>query len=133
MAKRRIGTIVIPPGVFADIHEKLTVDFLAAKIGYDITFVVPDRRKGARTPDIDMNGLLWEIKSPTGKSSRTVENNLRVALQQSPNVVFDLRRMDGRIPTKKLLSEIERQFTLTKSIRRIIVITRQETYIDFRR
>ena len=80
MPRKRIGTIIIPPGVFVDIHEKRMVDFLAASIGYDVTFLVPDRRKNARTPDIEMIGLSWEVKCPTGKSSRTIENNLRLAL-----------------------------------------------------
>jgi hypothetical protein len=133
MKKKLTGLIVVPPGVFVDVHEKLTVDFLASSIGYDVTFLVPNRRKGARTPDIEMNGLFWEIKSPSGKSSRTIENNLRLALRQSPNIVLDLRRMDGRVPGKKLLDKIERQFTIVTSIRRIIVITRQETHVDFER
>ena len=133
MARRRIGTIIVPPGVFIDIHEKMTVDFLATKIGSNVTFLVPERHKGVKTPDIEMNGLRWEIKSPTGKSSRTIENNLRTATKQSPNVIIDLRRIDGRIPTAKLLKEVERQFNLSKSIKYIIVINRQEEYIDFKR
>lgn len=133
MARKRIGIIVVPPGVFVDVHEKIAVDFLAAKLGNDVTFPIPDRRKGTKTPDIEMNGLRWEIKSPTGKSSRTIENNLRLALKQSPNIVLDLRRMDGRIPTHKHMREVEHQFTLAKSIKRLIVITREEKHIDFER
>lgn len=123
----------MPPGVFVSVHEKLTADFLATKMGHDITFIPPNRRRRSKTPDIEMNGLPWEIKSPIGKSSRTIENNLRTALKQSAHIILDLRRIDGRIPTKKLLVEVERQFTLAKSIRHIIVITRQEERIDFAR
>jgi hypothetical protein len=133
MARKRVGLIVVPPGVFVDVHEKLTADFLASKLGYDVTFLVPIRRKRTKTPDIEMEGSAWEIKSPKGKSSRTIENNLRSALRQAPNIVLDLRRMDGRIPTARLLTEAERQFNLTKSMRRLIVITRQEKHIDFER
>jgi hypothetical protein len=133
MARKRIGTIIVPPGVFIDVHEKIAVDFLASNLGYNVTFLIPNRRKGARTPDIEMNGLLWEIKSPIGKSSRTIENNLRSALRQSLNVVLDLRRMDGRIPTEKLLKDAERRFTDAKSMRHLIVITRQDMHIDFER
>ena len=133
MPRKRIGLIVVPPGVFVDIHEKLAADFLAAKMGYDVTFLVPNRNKNAKTPDIEMNGLIWEIKSPKGKSSRTIENNLRLALQQSPNTVLDLRRMDGRVPTNKYLKEVERRFNDAKAIRHIIVITRQEVAIDLKR
>lgn len=133
MTKRRIGTIVVPPGVFVDKHEKIAADFLAANIGYDVTFLVPDRRKGTKTPDIEMNDLLWEVKSPTGKSSRTIENNLRLALLQAPNIVLDLRRMDGRIPTYKLLKEAERRFMDAKKMKHLIVITREEKHVDFER
>ncbi len=133
MPRKRIGIIVVPPGVFVDVHEKIAADFLAVEIGADITFLVPNRQKGRKTPDIEMDGLLWEIKSPKGKSSRTIENNIRLAILQSPYIILDLRRLDGRIPTRKHLNEIERQFSLAKSIRHIIVITRQETSIDFKR
>ncbi len=129
MARKRVGVIVVPPGVFVDVHEKIAVDFLAAKV----TFLTPDRRKGAKTPDIEMNGLHWEIKSPTGKSSRTIENNLRLALKQSPNIVLDLRRMDGRVPTQKYIKEVGRRFNDAKLIKHVIVITREEKHIDFER
>ena len=115
MSQKRIGTIVVPPGVILDAHEKRAADF------------------GQKTPDIEMSGLLWEIKVPKGKGSRTIENTLRQATKQSPNVILDLRRMDGRVPTKKFIAEVERQFTQNRSIKHAIVITRQETSIDFKR
>jgi hypothetical protein len=133
MSLKRVGTIIVPPGAFVNVHEKIAVDFLAIKLGLNITFLVPNRQKGQKTPDIEMDGLLWEIKSPKGKSSRTIENNLRNALQQSPYIIVDLRRMDGRIPTKKYLVEIERRFDDARTIKHIIVITRQEQTIDFKR
>lgn len=133
MPRKPIGTIIVPPGVIVAKHEKIAVDYLAAVLGYDVTFLVPDRRKGKKTPDIEMLGLLWEIKSPKGKSSRTIENNLRLALLQSPYIILDLRRMDGRIPAKKLLNEVERRFDDAKTIKHIIVIARQEEHIDFKR
>jgi hypothetical protein len=41
--------------------------------------------------------------------------------------------MDGRVPTEKLVRETERQFTLAKSIKHIIVITRQDKLIGISR
>lgn len=78
--KNKIGTIITPPGAFIDVHEKIAADFLAVHAGSDVTFLVPNRQKGQKTPDIEMDGKSWEIKSPKGKSSRTIENNLRSAL-----------------------------------------------------
>lgn len=130
---KRIGTIIAPPGAIPDVHEKRAADFLAVERGVDITFLVPNRVAGQRTPDVEMNGLLWEIKVPKGKGSRTIENTIRQASKQSPNVIIDLRRMDGRMPTDRFIAEIERQFTQNRSIKNAIVITRQETSIDFNR
>jgi hypothetical protein len=55
---QKIGTIIVPPGVIVAKHEKIAVDYLAAKLSYDVTFLVPDRRKGRKTPDIQMLNLL---------------------------------------------------------------------------
>lgn len=133
MSQKRIGTIIVPPGVILDPHEKRSADFLAIERSADITFLVPNRQKGQKTPDIEMGGLLWEIKSPKGKGSRTIENTLRQAVKQSPYVVLDLRRMDGRVPTKRFLGIVEQQFKQNRSLKHIIIITRQETSIDFKR
>lgn len=130
--KQKVGTIIVPPGVLIEKHEKLTVDFLA-NIGYDVTFIVPNRQQGSSTPDIEMLGMCWEIKSPKGKSSRTIENCVRQASKQSPNIIIDLRRTDRRIPESRLFTEAEKQFEKTKGIKRLIIITREENMVDFRR
>lgn len=131
--QKRIGNIIIPPGVIVSKHEKLVADFLAIKRGVDVTFLVPDRQKGRKTPDIEMTGRLWEIKSPKGKSPRTIENTIRDALKQSPHIVLDLRRMDGRVPTMKYVDRIEFEFSTVRPIRSIVVITRQENILDYSR
>lgn len=129
MTKPKTGTIITPPGVLAEKHEKLTADYLATKLGWDVTFLVPNRHRGSRTPDIEANQLYWEMKSPKGKSARTIENVIRQALKQSPN----LRRMDGRIPTKRFMDRVELEFQMVSSIKYLIVITRDEKHIDFQR
>lgn len=131
--KKKIGSIIVPPGVFIDRYEKMAADYLATHLGYDIEFLLPNRQRGARTPDITMDGKKWEIKNPRGKSSRTIENSLRQARKQSANIILDLRRTDGRIPTRKFLHEIKRQFGIDTSMKHILVITREERHIDFLR
>lgn len=133
MAQKRIGTIITPPGAFINTHEKIAVDFLAVELGADITFLVPNRQKGRKTPDIEMYGLLWEIKSPKGKGSRTIENTLRDAVKQSSCIVLDLRRMDGRVPTKKHVDMAQAQFSANKSMKHMIIITREEKTVDLKR
>lgn len=115
------------------VQEKRAADYIALHLYEDVTFLLPRRQSGAKTPDIEMAGQKWEIKCPRGKSSRTIENNLRAALRQSQHIILDLRGMDGRVPTKKLLAEASRQFQLTRKLRHLIVITREEKHIDFAR
>lgn len=126
------GTITVPVGVFVEIHEKITADFLSKK-GYDISFIRPNRHKNVKSPDLKMLGVSWEMKCPTGKSNRTIENNIRLALLQSPNIILDLRRIDSKIPTRKHLTYINFRFNTTKKIKRIAVITKELKLIDFSR
>lgn len=133
MTKKRTGIIIVPPGVFVSVQEKLTVDYLVTQLGHDVLFQVPSRRRGVKTPDIEMEGVKWEIKSPSGRSPRTIENNLRAALKQSRYIILDLRNMDGRIPTDRLLRDAEYRFRHAKTIKYLMVITRQGKHIDFKR
>lgn len=70
-------------------HEMSAAVLLAYHFQADITFLRPERKK---TPDIEVNGAKWEIKSPRGNAKKTIDNNLRTARKQSRNIVLDLRR-----------------------------------------
>lgn len=125
------GKTIIPFGVFVEQHE-LDVAKVLNKIGKDVEFILPSRVKFSRTPDIKMDGLLWEIKSPKGSSSRTIENNLRCALKQSKNIIIDLRRI--KIDEIRAISQIKEKFTKIKTIKNIIIIKRNSNvYLDLSR
>ena len=125
------GKTIIPFGVFVEQHE-LDVAKVLNKIGKDVEFILPSRVKFSRTPDIKMDGLLWEIKSPKGSSSRTIENNLRCALKQSKNIIIDLRRI--QIDEIRAISQIKEKFTKIKTIKNIIIIKRNSNvYLDLSR
>lgn len=55
----------------------------------DIMFL---RQSTYSTPDIEVKGTRWEIKSPLGNGKKTIDNNLRAAAKQSTNVILDLSR-----------------------------------------
>ena len=66
---------------------------MIAELGKDIVFIPPSAIPGQHRPDIFMDGVEWEIKCPEGNSKRTIENNMRKALLQPRNVIFDLRHI----------------------------------------
>ena len=98
---------ITPNGVVLHTHENAIVVFLTQK-GFDVELIPPVQRKGARTPDIKMNGLEWEMKSPKSNGKYTIEHSFRSALKQSSNIIFDIR--SSKIPQSKCITEIERRF-----------------------
>lgn len=74
------------------------------------------------TPDVKIGAILWEIKSPTGKGKRNIQHQFNRGMKQSDNIVFDARR--SKIDIRKIRRELARQASLTKSLKRLILITK---------
>lgn len=130
MAKHKREQVIIPANIHLSEHELSVIPFLLA-IGNHVEFLQPSRIRGQKSPDVRIDGVLWEIKSPKGTSNRTIENNFRAALNQAVCIVFDLRR--SKLPEEKALREIKRQFSLAHKVQRVFVVRRNGTTIDFLR
>jgi hypothetical protein len=84
MPKRRYEVIVKTSAEDApEKHEMSVAIILAHHFKTDVIFLRPQH---ARTPDVDVNGTKWEIKSPLGNGKRTIDNNFSEARGQSKNV-----------------------------------------------
>lgn len=92
-----------------------------------VEFLVP--RNGFRqpTPDILVAGLLWEIKSPTGASRSTIENQIRSAVKQSENIV--ICGLDTKISDDEILKRIKAEVKNHKRILRVLYITKEKEII----
>ncbi len=90
-----------------------------SEMGKNIVFLRPSSIPNVRTPDILMDGLEWEIKSPIGNSKRTIETNFRHAITQSVYIIFDLRRI--KVPEKQCLAQLEKEFKLRHAKRMLII------------
>ncbi len=119
---------ITPDGVSVEKHEYATV-LLLTEMGYDVELVPRSNREGEHTPDIIIDNVKWEMKSPTGETRNTIKNNIQGALRQSVNVILDLRRV--KRPMEKCLKDIDREFTHNKKIRRLLVITKSKKVLDF--
>lgn len=128
--QRKPGKTIIPFGVFPELHELETAAVFLEQ-GYDVEFVVPSRTKGSKTPDVKMDGILWEIKSPTGHGKKTVEKQLQRAGKQSKNIILDGRR--SKLEDDMFVKELHKKFALVRSIKRIIFIRKNKQVVDFRR
>ena len=119
---------ITPNGVSLEKHEYATV-LLLTEMGYDVELVPRSTREGEHTPDIIIDNVKWEMKSPTGETRNTIKNIIQGALRQSVNVILDLRRV--KRPMEKCLRDIEREFTHNKKLRRLLVITKSKKVLDF--
>ena len=103
-------------------HELATAKYFSC-LGKNVRFLPKSNVKGVHTPDIRMDRLEWEMKSPHGKTTECICDNMRDAVKQSCNIIIDLRRMS--LPTKKCIDRIGRELTFRKSIKHLQVITKE--------
>lgn len=115
-------------GVHLQDHEYETVK-LFLELGNDIDLIPRSQIRHYHTPDMMMNGVAWEIKAPIGDGRKTIENTLQGAADQSRNVIVDLFRC--KMNEDRAIRECERQFKLSKGIKRLKVIKKDRQIIDF--
>jgi len=106
-------------------YEITAAGLLARHFRANVEFIP---RSNYQTPDFIINGVRWELKSPTGTGKNNIERQLRAGLKQSKNIIFDARR--SKIHIVRIKRELHRQFQLTKSIQRLVLIDKQKNVIE---
>lgn len=107
-------------------HELSAAILIANHFQTDIIFLRPTCQ---HTPDLDVKGTRWELKSPLGDGKNTIKNNLHNARKQSVNIIIDLRRI--KMHQTKAIANIKYYLTSHRSqIRHIIVITKSEDVLE---
>ncbi|MDR1184360.1 MAG: hypothetical protein LBK67_06140 [Coriobacteriales bacterium] len=107
-------------------HEISAAVILAEYFQADVEFL--KRIENAKSADVLIKGIIFEIKSPTGKGKRNIQHTLTAALKQSKCIVFDARR--SRIHMNKVVGELQRQFKMTPSINRLLLIRKDKIVIE---
>ena len=121
-----ISQLKVPP----EKHELETARYFA-KQGHDIEFIPPSNSPNIHTPDIKMDGVEWEMKSPVGKSRRTIEQIFRKAVKQSKYLIFDLRRIN--ISESECIKELEHRFNTKTYVKRLLIIKKSGELVTFSR
>ena len=117
------GKIVIAPEVNIWPHELKTAEALAAA-GYIVEFMRRSEGFRVTTADVVMNGVIWEMKSPESSQLKVIEKNIRHALHQSRDVIFDSRRMK-KLDNERIEREVRKWANQLTSVRRLIYINRR--------
>lgn len=69
--------------------EMQLASWLAGK-GHDVEFLTPSSIKGSHTPDMWLDGELWEIKRVETGVRKKMKQRVSEGLRQAPNVIVDL-------------------------------------------
>lgn len=108
-------------------HEMNVILFLSEYFDTDIICIHPGFGK---TPDLRMNGVEWELKSPQGNGAKTIENILKKAAKQSSNIILDLSRI--KMNSNQAISRTKYYLHNNKhGIKKLLVITKSRKVIDF--
>lgn len=123
--------VAFEDGAMPEPHEIKTALFLS-KHGKTVIFIAPKNQPGIKTPDIIMDGLQWEMKSPVSAGARSIEHAFRSAIKQSSNIIFDLRA--SKASDRANLAKINRQIALIRGhdLKRVRVITKSGKMLDLK-
>ena len=105
-------------------HERRVADILALA-GHYVEFL-PEGN--LHTPDIKVDGVEYEIKSPETEKVSSLEQSIRTALKQCSNIIIDSSRM-------KMRDDRARRFLVKKcreqkQIKKMIFVTKRGEIID---
>ncbi len=123
----KVGKIIIPAGIKSKPrqHEINVANILALHLQTDIEFIPADTHSSA---DFLINGVQWELKSPQGTGKNNIERQLKYAWHQSPNVIIDASR--SRMHPARMKREVETQFRMIKSVKRLLYVSKDKQVIE---
>ena len=119
---------IIPNGVSLEKHENDTIIFFT-NLGIDIELIKPSNTPHNKNADFIMNGKIWAMKSPQGKSYKTIEHLFEKASKQSQNIVFDLHR--SKLDEEKVTNILTRFFNQSKQVKNMLIITKNNDLLTF--
>lgn len=119
--KKETGKIILPVGMKPrpEQHEIHVADILSGHFKTDVEFVL---RTNQPTPDFLIDGVVWELKSPTGTGKNNIQRQLQDARRQSKNVIIDASR--SKMHGTKIRKQLEYQFKIVKSVKRLLFISK---------
>ena len=124
------ANVIIPTDLVDPIesHEIEAAWILARHYNVIVEFLKPIDGYKVKTADFVMDGIIWELKSPIGKSKNTIEYALRRAGKQSRFLVFDGRR--ALLSDEFMVQKIHYELSKRRSIKKVIFINKNQEVLE---
>ena len=119
--------IVIPENIYPrpTTREISAAYILAGYFKADIKFIP---RSNQKTPDLLINKVEWELKSPTGAGKRNIQHTISKALKQSRYIIVDARF--SKIHIAKIKSKLSSEMKINHRIKKLILIDKQKNVVE---
>lgn len=117
------GRVIIPPGVNVWPHELKTAQALS-QAGYIVEFIPRSDGTYRKSADAFVDGIPFELKSPESSRLSVVDKNVKKALSQSCNVVFDSKRMKNT-KNDQVRYELEKSIAARRKIRSLLFVDKK--------
>ena len=119
------GKIIIDGACEVWPHELLTAEALA-RTGYCVVFITKSNVKHQKSADALIDGVLYEMKSPTSSHISVVKKNIKKAMSQSMYIVFDSKRMKN-VKDHQVLHELEKQLDENRKIKALLFVDKKRS------
>ena len=116
--------VYIAPGRNPWPHELRTAKILALA-GHYVEFL-PEGN--LHSPDIRLDGVEYEIKSPETEKTSSLEQSIRTALKQCSNIIIDSSRM--KMHDNRVRGFLVKKCREQKQIKKMLFITKRGEIID---
>lgn len=128
--QNKSGNIIIPAGMKPrpQHHELHVASILSEHFKTDVEFIL---RANRPTPDFLIDGVIWELKSPTGTGKNNIQRQLQEAHRQSGNVIIDANR--SKMHAAKIKRQVEHQFKIVRSVRRLLFVSKTGKVLELTR
>jgi len=127
------GQVIIPGG-HPNPPDSFEMDVACILVNHyhcDVVFIIPNYDYMRKSADIVMNGVEWEIKSPTGASKSTIGNQLRWGSKQSKSIVMDTRHTT--LTYEEIEKRVKYEVLSKSSIKRVILINKSGKIVEIRK
>lgn len=124
--KNKIGRIKLN-NIHLEPHELKTINFLIL-YGFNIEVLKPSNTPSIKNADFYIKGIIWEAKSPNGSGNSTIARQFHKAGKQSDHMILDLRRV--KLDSNKAKNEAFNRFNMSRRIKRLLLITKDEKLLD---
>ena len=126
---RKQYDVILPHNHKIRTAELEAAGILANHFKANVRVIKKSERFKESSADFEIDGTMYELKSPITSSTRSINNLIQSATKQSRNVVIDIRK--SKITEKKMIQICNERLKSLKKIKKIVLIVDKKIVLEF--